>query len=162
MQYYTSLMNETFRNKQRRSESEFQTAICSFQYRLLQLQATLDTVLSECLRLAMLAFLITTFQFPGVRAQYPYLADRLRECCLAIEVGAKPEQRDLMRWLLVIGAISVFDLEEDTEQWMLERWKTEVGSVGWEEARVRLKEIMWIDALQDGIGKKAFERMNSG
>lgn len=161
VQYYTCLINSSPSTKQRRPEYEFHTVLCSFHYRLLGLRGTLDDVLSECLRLAMLAFLATTFQYPGTRAHYPYLADRFRECCRAIEVGTKGELREVMRWLLIVGAISVFEVGADIDKWMRERWRTDVDSnIDWEEARTQLKGIMWIDALHDGIGKKAFETLD--
>lgn len=66
-----------------------------------------------------------------------------------------------MRWLLIVGAISVFEVGADIDKWMRERWRTDVDSnIDWEEARTQLKGIMWIDALHDGIGKKAFETLD--
>jgi hypothetical protein len=47
------------------------------------------------------------------------------------------------------------------EEWMFERWREDVGVVSWEEARKRCKEVLWIDALHDGAGKTAFDRLQS-
>ncbi|KAL4778032.1 hypothetical protein BJX76DRAFT_363110 [Aspergillus varians] len=166
LQYYTSLVNDAQTTRQRRSIHEFHAVICSFQYRLLQLQGAFQDPLSECLRLAMLAFLITTFQFPGTKARYPYLADCLRASCLALRVGLSvgvgDEVRELVRWVLIVGAISVFDLGVRAEvEWMGEMWMdVDVEYVEWEEARARLKQILWIDVLQDRIGRAAFEEWN--
>ncbi|KAL3471259.1 hypothetical protein BJX99DRAFT_237903 [Aspergillus californicus] len=159
MQYYTGLINNVHTSKVRRSESEFHTAICSFQYRLLQLQGTLIDDWSECVCLALLAFLITTFQFPGTRAKYPYLANRLRMSC-AVDTHGRPELRNLMRWILILGAMAVFDVGE-AEEWMLEKWRIDVDDCTWEEAKAQLDRIMWIGALQDSCGEAEFHELNS-
>lgn len=160
MQYYARILNSDPSTTPRRPDSEFHNIVCSFQYRLLEMQGTLENVLSECLRLALLAFLVTTFQYPAMRASYPYLTDRFREGCRAVEIGDEMESRNLMRWLLIIGAISVFDVETEPEEWIRERWRTNVDDIGWEDSRAQLKDIMWVDALQDTIGKKAFAALN--
>lgn len=157
MQQYTSLINGEHSTKQRRPESEFHMIICSLQYRLLELESTQCDLLSECLRLAMLAFLTTTFQFPGVRARYPYLTNRFRKCCRAVKLRNSAEKIALMSWLLVVGAISVFNVDTEDE-WMPARWTAIFGDATWEETRSQLKKVMWIDALQDNIGKKAFRK----
>jgi hypothetical protein len=159
MQHYACLLNGATANKQRHRVAEFQDVVCSVQYRLMQLQGALDDIIAECLRLAMLAFVTTMFQLPYRRMPYPYLADRLRECCRAIESDT-PQMRDLMLWLLIVGGISVFDV--DDEPWMSERLRVDLPSVAWPEARARLKQVMWMDALHDKIGKDVFEALTMG
>lgn len=158
MQHYACLLNGATANKQRHRVAEFQDVICSVQYRLMQLQGTLDDILAECFRLALLAFVVTMFQLPYKRMPYPYLADRLRECCRAI-ASDTPQMQDLMLWLLIIGTISVFEV--DDEPWMSERWREDLPDVTWPEARRRLKDILWMDALHDRIGKTAFEALSA-
>ncbi|KAL4932569.1 uncharacterized protein BDV17DRAFT_300680 [Aspergillus undulatus] len=163
MQHYTSLINAVHTTHQRRPETEFQTTVISFQYRLLQLQNAFHDkdVLSECLCLGMLAFLITTYQFPGTRAAYPVLGTRLREACCALHIGTehKSEINELMRWLLIVGAMSVFDLASNTEGWMVERWNA-LDDVEWEEAKTELERVIWIGLLQDRMGRGVFEELN--
>ncbi|KAL4916376.1 hypothetical protein BDW62DRAFT_105758 [Aspergillus aurantiobrunneus] len=163
VQHYTSIVNNGHMTRHRRSIHEFHTVICSFEYRLLQLQGALVDTASECLRLTMLAFLITTFQFPGVRARYPYLADRLREACCALRTltEQKLDIRGLVRWILIVGAISVLDVDTERERWMGEWWRAAVDDTEWNETRAQLKQMMWIDVLQDKIGRAAFEQLNS-
>jgi hypothetical protein len=159
LQYFAGLMNAAAGSNRRLRlrDTEFQNIICSTQYRLLRLQGTLDNIISECLRLAMLAFLTTTFQVPGMKFRHPYLARRFRECCRAVE-AATPQLRDLMLWLLTIGAISVYDVVD--EPWLHERWKIDVPDVEWPEARRRMKEIMWIDIIHDEPAKYIFKMMS--
>jgi hypothetical protein len=159
LQYYISLINGAIITKQRRRETEFQVVLGSVQYRLMQLQGTLDNLLSECLRLALLAFLTTTFQMPGRMIRYPDLANRFRDCCRAVEVGdTKPQMHDLMLWLLMVGAISVF--ETDDERWMHKRWCADAPDMSWPDARERLRKIMWMDAIHETVGEHAFEALN--
>ncbi|KAL2784176.1 hypothetical protein BJX66DRAFT_330149 [Aspergillus keveii] len=167
MQYYTTIINSAHVAKHRRPADEFHNSICSFQYRLLQLQGAFDHEdrlydgrLSETLRLALLSVMATTFQFPGARGGYPYLTMRFRECCQQLVVWAHGPSRDLMRWLLIVGATTVFDVRSMNEQWMWERWRKDVDQVDWKVTRERLREIMWIDAMQDALGRDAFKQLN--
>jgi hypothetical protein len=167
MQYYTCIINSAHLAKHRRPADEFHNTICSFQYRLLQLQGAFDYEdhfydgrLSETLRLALLSVLVTTFQFPGARGGYPYLTGRFRESCQQLVVWANGPSRDLMRWLLIVGATTVFDVRSMNEQWMWERWRKDVDQVDWKETRERLREIMWIDAMQDVLGRDASKQLN--
>ena len=57
--------------------------------------------------------------------------------------------RDLVRWMLVVGGISVFDITSEDEEWMQERWRADLDDLNWDEAKERLRKIMWIDVLQD-------------
>jgi hypothetical protein len=156
LQYFAGLMNAATGSNRRLRDTEFQNFTCSIQYRLLQLQSTLDDILGECLRLAMLAFLTTTFQIPGTKVRYQYLASRFRECCRAVE-AATPQLQDLMLWLLMVGTISVYGVDEP---WLRERWQADVPGLVWPEARRRLQEIMWIDAIHDEPERYAFEAMS--
>jgi hypothetical protein len=152
LRYFAGLMNAATGSNRRLRDTEFQNFICSIQYRLLQLQSTLDGTLGECLRLAMLAFLTTTFQIPGTKVQYPYLASRFRECYCVVE-AATSQLQNLVLWLLTVAAISVYGVDEP---WLRERWQVDVPSLVWPEARRRLQEIMWIDAIHDEPGRYAF------
>jgi hypothetical protein len=123
MQYYTCIINSAHLAKHRRPADEFHNTICSFQYRLLQLQGAFDYEdhfydgrLSETLRLALLSVLVTTFQFPGARGGYPYLTGRFRESCQQLVVWANGPSRDLMKWLLIVGATTVFHVRSMNEQ----------------------------------------------
>ena len=155
LQYFVMLLNTALVSKRRMRDTEFQNFICAIQYRLLQLQGTLDDIIGECFRLGMLAFLTTTFQIPGKKVRYPYLTSRFRECCTAMEADT-PQLQELKLWLLMVGSISVFSADE---QWLRERWPP--GWV-WSKARQRLQEILWINAIHHEPGRHAFEAMSHG
>ncbi|KAL4947713.1 hypothetical protein BDW69DRAFT_204128 [Aspergillus filifer] len=161
MQHYSALINAAHATRQRRTVEEYHRVVCSFQYRLLQMEGVLEDGLSECLRLAMLAFLITTFQFPGTRAEYPYLATCLRRACCEVmgnEAGAC-RTTDIMGWVMIVGAISVFDINVE-EEWMKMMWQFHVNIVDWFVMREKVKSIMWVDVLQDAAGQVAFQQLN--
>ncbi|KAL2841722.1 hypothetical protein BJY01DRAFT_217129 [Aspergillus pseudoustus] len=166
MQYYASTVNSVDAMKYRRPADEYHKVHSSLQYRLLALQGQFeiyderDGGVSECLRLALLAVLVTMFQFPGMRIGFSYLTDRYRQCCQKMRVGNHAPSRDLMRWLLITGANTVFDLRSTNEQWMLERWRDDVDPLDWDGTKAKLKEICWIDALPDQIGRDVLNRFN--
>ena len=137
----------------------FQGIVSSIQYRLIALQETLADFLPECLRLGMLAFLTTTFQMPGNVVRYPYLARRFRDCYRAVE--KTPDLADVVRWLLVVGAISVCGPDEE---WLRAAWAVDVAEEeeqSWDRTRERLRDVMWIDGLHDEPGRAAFEALSS-
>jgi hypothetical protein len=118
--------------------------------------------LQEFVCLGMLACLTTSFKIPGRRITYRYLADRFRQSCFAML--ARPEQRELEvleLWGLMMGAISVFDIEE--EVWLLARGAEVAKDQGveWQDVQKRLQSIMWIGCIHDEAGNKMFEKMKS-
>lgn len=149
----------------------FQDRVCSIQYRLLGLQGVLDVdddSVAECLRLAMLAFLATTIHAPLTVARYPWLAQRYREACAAaasLEAGhvhardLQVGEGNLQLWYLMVGALlSVFHIGDD---WFRKRWRAEVPSeMTWEEARLQLGDVLWIEAIHDWPGERVFRIMN--
>ena len=156
LQSFAGLINAATSSNRRLRDTDFQRFTCSIRYRLLQLQGMLDDTFSECFRLGMLAFLTTTFPIPGQKIRYPYLTSRFHQCCAAVE-AATPHLQDLMLWLLTVGAISVYSVDEP---WLRERWQVDVPDLIWPEARRRLQEIVWIDVIHDKPGRYVFEAMS--
>ena len=144
-------------HERRLQDSDFKLAICSIQYRLLSLENSVNGSMAECLRLAMLVFLTTTFEIPERAGQrYPYLSDRFRESCCGISAeGPKSEAwNDFMMWLLIIGGVSLFGVDE---VWLRELWeKVFPSNETWQTVRDRVKKFLWIDVLHDKLGKEMF------
>ena len=139
-------------------DTEYQNYICSIQYRLLRLQGKLGSILDESARLAMLAFLTTTFQVAGQRAPYPHLERRFREFCRATDAEAPP---DVTLWLLIVGAMAVFHADGEDAGWMAELWRAHIPAAwGWAEAHRRLREFPWIGVLHDGLGRAVFDALS--
>ncbi|KAL3462482.1 hypothetical protein BJX64DRAFT_259228 [Aspergillus heterothallicus] len=165
-QFYAVTMNSVGGAQPRRSQYEYLKVHGSLQSQLFALQGQFkiddkrDGGVSECLRLALLTVLVTLFRFPGVKPGYGYLTSRFRECCQRMKVGNHMPSRNLMRWLLITGANTVFDVSSMDEQWMWERWRDDVDPLDWKGTKARLKEIMWMDALPDSIGLHAYRLLN--
>jgi hypothetical protein len=139
-------------------DTEYQNYICSIQYRLLRLQGKLGSILDESARLAMLAFLTTTFQVAGQRAPYPHLERRFREFCRATDAEAPS---DVTLWLLIVGALAVFHIDGEDAAWMAELWRARIpAGWAWAEAHRRLREFPWIGVLHDQAGRAVFEALS--
>jgi len=161
LQYLTVTINANVHEHTRWKGDCFQKILSSIQTRLLRLMKELKEPIQEFVCLSMLACLTTSFKIPGRIITYSYLADRFRESCLAII--AKPlvrEMEALELWGLMIGAISVFDIEE--EIWLVRRGGTVVRGkdMEWHDVQQRLQSVMWIDCIHDKAGKKVFERIS--
>jgi hypothetical protein len=136
---------------------DVQNRICAAQYRLLELQGKFDDSVTEGLILGLLAFLATLFQVPGTKLGYPYLVKRFRDVCSTME-ASEPHLRDLVLWLLMMGAISLFGA---TEPWLRQRWQLEAPpQLTWDELRQRLKDVLWIQLIHDQPGQHAFNILN--
>ncbi|KFA79995.1 hypothetical protein S40288_01853 [Stachybotrys chartarum IBT 40288] len=160
MRSYVSFIQDGSTTKDRRPEEEFHTTFCCLQHRLLTLNISLLDATSQSIRLALIAVLTTVFQFPGLRASFPYLTNQYQERYPVAEGDGSGNVKRLVTWYLIVGIMAVAEAGSG-EEWMFERWREDVGVVSWEEARKRCKEVLWIDALHDGVGKTAFDRLKS-
>jgi hypothetical protein len=142
-------------------DSDFKLVISRIQYRLLSLSNTLDDSLSECLRLAMLAFLACAFEIPEKSGRrYPYLSQTFRTSCLAILDDARISEMwpNLVIWLLMVGAMSLYGVDED---WLCNKWRAVVPATAtWNDTRARLKGLLWIDVLHDKLGEETFQALS--
>jgi hypothetical protein len=159
LQYFCSEVSR----QRRLQDPDFKAAICSIQYRLLQLQNTRNDIVSEGLRLTMLAFMTTTFQIPqSAGQQYPNLARRLHNSCheLLSQDQKLDVWNDFMMWSLLIGAMSLYGVQED---WLCAEWKRIVpADMTWAAALSRFKTLLWIDEVHSTTGQEAFEALQTG
>jgi hypothetical protein len=160
LQYLTITINENVHRHDRWKGDCFQRIIGSIQARLLKLEATLEGPLEEFICLSMLACLSTSFQVPGRRIRYWYLENRFRTSCHVINLDTSGcDLESLELWGLMMGAISVFEIERET--WLVERLRilVEKMNMDWYKVRRMLRTCMWIECIHDGPGKKIFERI---
>ena len=155
LQYLGAILNTAAVRKRTIGERQFHEVVYSIQRRLMRLQGTLPDLLGECFRLGMLAFLATLFQVPETPYSYPYLEARLKEACKSIETT--PDRRNLLLWLLMVGAMTVY---KPDDPWLRDRWLSDVSHSTWPEARGRVQDIVWINALHDGPGRLVFDVMS--
>lgn len=146
-------------NKQKISQNAFQNKLCLLQSRLLGLQGKMQSILAECLRLAMLAYLTTTFQIPWNAVRYPFLAKNFRTCYSAL--GSPESQSQGIRlWFLTIGAISLYGLHDP---WLRERWQADIPRPRqWREAEQILRQFPWVDAIHGRLAESAFNVLQFG
>ncbi|KAI3544483.1 hypothetical protein CTAM01_03162 [Colletotrichum tamarilloi] len=104
----------------------------------------------------MLAFLSTTLQIPGGQFPYNYLTESLRNLC-DTTANKTIGDENILFWLLMVCAISVFEAEE---AWLRPLWlKSGVERLSWVSARSRLQGVMWIDRLQGELGSKIWAKL---
>jgi hypothetical protein len=146
--------------------SQYQLHYNSISRRLLELKAFPLNSISECFRLGLLAFLASaTFRSPKAaphaHGQFAYLTENYRQKCRSIDLST-PHISTLLFWLLTIGAISVFDIDE--EVWLVKKWNAVTMTIpgirlAWEDARSHLETVLWIRDAHEEIGKKAYQRL---
>ncbi|KAH8664709.1 hypothetical protein BX600DRAFT_464892 [Xylariales sp. PMI_506] len=160
LQYLGRSTDATVSGAQIITESDLHRGITAVQYRLLELQGDLPDIISECLRMAMLAFLTTTFQLMGMRIRYGYAAERLRELCLGVE-SSTPQMRELMLWVLMIGTVAFFDHEEP---WIREKWRLDIFPITkelqWDQTRRLLERYIWVDRFNAIRGQYVYDKLN--
>ncbi|KAF2707303.1 hypothetical protein K504DRAFT_492809 [Pleomassaria siparia CBS 279.74] len=157
-QQLVRLINEHFSKNTKFHGETFQNTISSVQTRLLILKDMLSSSLDECICLATLAFMTTTFQIPDRKVPYRDLRKRLRKLHRPIP-RATAGLQDLQLWVLFLSAISVLD---DDEVWLVERWGIVAnGGMEWDNVRRRLQSVLWIDCIHDKLGREAYFKMTS-
>lgn len=160
LQHLVLIINHHFSSNTMLPGNVFQSTMGSIQSQLLGLHFDLESDLaSECIRLGMLAFLSTFFRLPVRNLQYEWLAGRFRTACQTMDVSAT-HLRGMTFWVLMVGAISVFDLDEP---WLAARMSEAADGIeSWQDATGSLKRLMWVTCIHDSLGRKAFETLLPG
>jgi hypothetical protein len=105
---------------------------------------------------AMLAFLLATFGLPRNKEQLRYLTDRFYDSYWRIETPFV-QLSHLMLWLLMIGSMTVFDVDNP---WLRSQWIAFISpQLSWEEVRQRLQSIAWIDRIHDKAGQRIYSKL---
>lgn len=126
-------------------------------YRLLHMSFTAGSI-DDVLRHGLLAFSYHVFlQWQDVKLPYDYFTTIYKQCILRLKLidRASPQ---LMIWLLMIGAISVFDISD--EAWMraeLQQHAKECQVKTWKEMQDILKSLMWVLLLDEERGAHVYE-----
>ncbi|RKK59251.1 hypothetical protein BFJ69_g17323 [Fusarium oxysporum] len=159
VQNLSQLINDSHNSGQKIREMSLEELMTSIQSRLFMLEFNDNDILPELLRLSLLAFLTTVFwSFPGVKLEYPHLANQLRQACLAFTPTTVGESY-LFAWTLMVGATSVF--HDNDQTWLPQRLHPLIrDSLGrtWFEVQNNLRRVMWIDSIHDGPGIEVFNQ----
>jgi hypothetical protein len=124
---------------------------------LVELESRLDYEPSRCLCLGTMAFLATTFRSPDSH-ELPYnnvLARKLQLSYGAVKVSAPELPSAIDTWLMYVCLISSGSV--DGPHARASGMATLEPS--WVETRRVLKEVMWIDAFHDDLGRRSFEAL---
>ncbi|KAL6918863.1 hypothetical protein FSST1_002889 [Fusarium sambucinum] len=159
VQDLSQLLNDSHDSGYKIREMSLEGLITCIQSRLLMLESEGNDIFSELLRLSLLSFLTTIFwSFPGVKFEYPRLANQLRQSFIAF-TPSTPGERYLFAWALMVGATSIFRCHDQT--WLLQGRRPLIwDSLGrtWFELKDNLRQVMWIDSIHDVPGIEAFNQ----
>jgi hypothetical protein len=159
VQDLSQLLNDSHDSGHKIREMSLEDLITYIQSRLRMLEFEDNDIFPELLRLSLLAFLTTIFWgFPGVKFEYPRLANQLRQACMSF-TPSTPGESYLFAWALMVGATSVFRGPDQT--WLLQRLRPLIrDSLGrtWFEVKNNLRQVMWIDSIHDGPGIEVFNQ----
>ncbi|KAJ5999916.1 hypothetical protein N7481_000325 [Penicillium waksmanii] len=159
VQDLSQLINDSHDSGHKIREMSLEDLITYIQSRLLMLEFEDNDIFPELLRLSLLAFLTTTFWgFPGVKFEYPRLANQLRQACMTFTPSTAGESY-LFAWAMMVGATSVSRGTDQT--WLLQRLRPLIrDSLGrtWFEVKNNLRQAMWIDSIHDGPGIEVFNQ----
>ncbi|KAI0465556.1 hypothetical protein F4859DRAFT_507957 [Xylaria cf. heliscus] len=122
-------------------------------YRLLNAHFAIDSI-DETVRHGLLVFCYHVFmQWSDLRLPYSHLPTAYKTC-IANFTSRDGALFQLRLWLLMIGAISVFDPVKET--WLKEQIQVHAEKCGvrtWKDMRDILKSFMWIGLLDDDVIK---------
>lgn len=138
-----------------RLEVIHETMIAIF-YRLLDMKFDGGSM-DESIRQGLLCFCYHIFlQWQDIRLPYHHFPTVYRSCFREVEqAGGISSQFTL--WMLMIGAIAIFDVSE--EPWLrksLREYASSCGVKTWKEMQEILKSFLWISLLNDQPGKQIF------
>jgi hypothetical protein len=126
-------------------------------YRLLQMRFSIGST-NEVLRYGLLAFSYHIFlQWKDIRLPYSHFPTIYRSYIQSLKTGGVVSPQ-LMLWLLITGANSVFNVWD--ELWLQESLRTHYGHCqvkSWKEMQDILKSFMWIEMLDDEVGKRIYD-----
>jgi hypothetical protein len=158
VQHLAVLINEYFERDERLAGDVFQEVVGSTQMLLLNMDPFKRDLLSESIRLGMLALLSTLVSLPGKRVSYPYLETAFRRV-LARHQGRELDNEEdaVILWLLMMGAMSVVS---PGEAWLQEQWRrASRNEQDWDSVRTQLRRMIWINNIHDEAGTNVFQTL---
>ncbi|KAJ3550273.1 hypothetical protein NM208_g66 [Fusarium decemcellulare] len=135
----------------------FQESMAAVTYRLLRMKFANGST-DEAILHGLLAFCHHVFlQWQDIKLPYRHFPTAFKECIQGLEtVDAVSPQ--LILWLLMTGAISVFGDEE----WLknaLRKYAEKCGVRRWKEIHRILESFMWISLLDEQLGRSVYDSL---
>ncbi|KAE8355137.1 hypothetical protein BDV28DRAFT_129564 [Aspergillus coremiiformis] len=129
----------------------------SAMYRLLFMEFEKGSI-AEAIRLGLMAFSSHVFlQWHDNPQSYPRLSETYRDCLRSLK-SLSGVSSHIMLWLLMAGAISVFNDSDDDwlKPWL--RANAQLCNVNsWAAMRDSMESFLWIGVVHDQPGKDVFE-----
>lgn len=108
----------------------------------------------EFMRLAMLAFLTTTFKAIGNSVPFQWIGAQLEEIVPKLFDHREQEDDEFLLWGLAIAGSSVVSPDRT---WFRRAWMKIAPGLGWDAVRERLTRVMWVEIAHDAIGEAMFD-----
>lgn len=129
-------------------------------YRLLRMRFTAYSM-NETVRHGLLGFAHHAFlQWQDIKLPYYHFTTAYRNCILHLKLIDEVSSQ-LMIWLLMTGALSVFHVTDET--WLVESLREYAAKCKvdtWKEMDNMLKSYMWIPMLDEQPGKQIYKLLN--
>lgn len=165
---FCSLINFAVDYGQLISTETFLDTMASVVYRLLDMCfEESGSILDETIRLGLLAFSCVLFlQWKDLGMSYSHLASTFRAGLARLTSVPSHiiSSSQLMLWLLMVGAVSVFDgqiaNDNGDDRWLKPLLLVNMDLCGihsWSEMRDLLESFMWIGLVHDKPGKAVFD-----
>ncbi|KAK6347665.1 hypothetical protein TWF718_005504 [Orbilia javanica] len=151
------IMNSAAESNRRLPQSTLMNAMTSIMYRLISMSFKKESV-DEAIRLGLLSFSSYIFlRWQSVTLAYIHLPTVYKSSLVNLNLS-KEFPPEMMLWLLMVGAISVFG--EGDNVWLRPWLKVNFelcGVKGWEDLKGVLKGLMWVGIVIDQAGKEVYE-----
>ncbi|KAK3940202.1 hypothetical protein QBC46DRAFT_288823, partial [Diplogelasinospora grovesii] len=158
MSDFCSVINFAADSEQRITVGTFLETMTAIMYRLLHMHFEASSR-DETIRLGLLCFSCSVFlHWQHLGMSYVHLASMFRGCLTRLTSTSSHLPPQLILWLLMAGAVSVFDESDDAWFNPMLRGTMSMCDVGsWGEMRELLMSFMWIGLVHDKRGKRMFD-----
>jgi hypothetical protein len=157
MKSFCLLINLTLKAQGRIRWDLFLDTMASLMYPLLHMSFE-NGSLNEAIRLGLLGLSSHLFlQGNLFHVNYAHLSAAFRDCLNRLEISERAPPH-ILSWLLIVGAVSVFEPRD--EGWIAQMLRVNVeacGVVSWSEMRVVLDSLMWLPLVQEKPGRAIFD-----
>lgn len=162
MRRFCLIVNLGSQAKQNFNPEIIHETMTSVMYRLLQTSFA-GGVINKAVHLGLQAFSYHLFmQWQDIKLPYRHFPNNYQECIRSLKAidTASPQ---LMLWLLMIGAVSLFNISDET--WLGEYLREYIDICQiktWKEMQDTLESYMWIVALDGQLGKQIYDELYLG
>jgi hypothetical protein len=157
MSDFCSVINFAVDSGQRITVETFLDTMASVVYRLLDMRFEASSS-DEAIRLGLLCFSCSVFlHWRQLGMSYPYLTSAFRGCLARLTTTFSHISAQLVLWLLMAGAVSVFDASDDG--WLKPLLLVNIRLCeidSWIKMQDLLMSFMWIGLVHDKPGKGLF------